>query len=93
MSIQVEEQEIIRADKELTATTRLPADANAYQTKVVAEGARLAKLKQAEGEAQKIRLVGEAEATAIEAVCPGSELTEMFNLIFRLVKLKLLECF
>ena len=68
MSIQVEEKEIIRAEKELTATTRLPADADAYQTKVVAEGSRLSKLKEAEGEAQRIRLIGEAEAAAIEAV-------------------------
>ena len=68
MSIQVEEKEIIRAEKELTATTRLPADADAYQTKVVAEGSRLSKLKEAEGEAQRIRWIGEAEAAAIEAV-------------------------
>ena len=37
MSIKVEEQEIIRSEKELTATTRLPADADAYQTTVMAE--------------------------------------------------------
>jgi len=37
MSIKVEEQEIIRSEKELTATTRLPADADAYQTTVIAE--------------------------------------------------------
>ena len=37
MSIQVEEQEIIRSEKELVATTRLPADADAYQTTVIAE--------------------------------------------------------
>ena len=68
LSIQVEEKEIIRAEKELTATTRLPADARAYETKVLAEGSRLAKLKAAEGEAQKIRLLGAADASAIEAV-------------------------
>jgi len=68
LSIQVEEKEIVRAEKELTATTRLPADARAYETKVLAEGSRLAKLKAAEGEAQKIRLLGAADASAIEAV-------------------------
>ena len=68
LSIQVEEKEILRAEKELTATTRLPADARAYKTRVLAEGSRLAKLKSAEGDAQKIRLLGAAEATAIEAV-------------------------
>jgi len=68
LSIQVEEKEILRAEKELTATTRLPADARAYKTRVLAEGSRLAKLKSAEGDAQKIRLLGAAEATAIEAI-------------------------
>ena len=68
MSIKVEEQEILRSEKELVATTRLPADAHAYETTVIAEGVRLAKLKQAEGEAQKIRLIGQAEASAMEAV-------------------------
>merc|ERR1712235_26250 len=66
LSIQVEEKEIIRAEKELAATTRLPADARAYETKVLAEGSRLAKLKAAEGEAQKIRLLGAAEASEME---------------------------
>lgn len=68
MSIKVEEQEIIRSEKELTATTRLPADADAYETKVLAEGSRLVKLRAAEGEAQRIRLLGFADASAIEAV-------------------------
>merc|ERR1719447_46240 len=68
MSIKVEEQEIIRSEKELTATTRLPADADAYQTTVIAEGERIAKLREAEGEAQRIRLIGEADASAIEAI-------------------------
>ena len=68
LSIQVEEKEIDRAEKELTATTRLPADARAYETKVLAEGSRIAKLKSAEADAQKIRLLGAAEASAIEAV-------------------------
>ena len=69
MAIQVEEQEIVRADKELTATTRLPADAGAFKTKTLAEGRRMQKLESAEAEGQKIRLLGAAEAAAIEAVC------------------------
>jgi len=77
MSIKVEEQEIIRSEKELTATTRLPADADAYQTTVIAEGERIAKLRQAEGEAQRIRLIGEADASAIEAI-GKAEASEMF---------------
>merc|ERR1711990_439655 len=77
MSIKVEEQEIIRSEKELTATTRLPADADAYQTTVIAEGERIAKLREAEGEAQRIRLIGEADASAIEAI-GKAEASEMF---------------
>ena len=68
MSIQVEEKEIIRREKELTANTRLPADAKAFQTRVLAEGSRIKQLRKAEGEAQQIRLVGSAEACSIEAV-------------------------
>lgn len=68
LSIQVEEKEILRAEKELTATTKLPANARAFETKILAEGAKAAKLKNAEGEAQKIRLLGAADAAAIEAI-------------------------
>ena len=68
LSIQVEEKEIIRSEKQLTADLRLPADARAYQTRIVAEGNKIARLKGAEGEAQKIRLLGGAEAASIEAV-------------------------
>merc|ERR1712123_399478 len=65
LSIQVEEKEILRAEKELTATKKLPANARAFETRILAEGAKSAKLKNAEGEAQKIRLLGGAEAAAI----------------------------
>merc|ERR1711892_1269598 len=68
LSIQVEEKEILRAEKELTATKKLPANARAFETRILAEGAKSAKLKNAEGEAQKIRLLGGAEAAAIEAI-------------------------
>ena len=68
LSIQVEEKEIQRAEKELTATTKLPANARAFETKILAEGAKSAKLRSADGEAQRIRLLGAADAAAIEAV-------------------------
>ena len=72
LAIKVEEQEILRADKELTATTRLPADANAFKTRILAEGRRVQRLRAAEGDGQKIRLLGGAEANAIEAVSPAN---------------------
>jgi len=67
-AIKVEEKEILRAEKHLTSTTRLPADAQAYKTKIHAEGSRIQKMKKAEGEAQHIRLIGAANAAALEAV-------------------------
>ena len=38
--IQVEEQEIKRQEKFLVSSTRLPADAAAFKTRVLAEGSR-----------------------------------------------------
>ena len=38
--IEIEEQEIIRKEKELIATVKLPAEAEAFQTQTVAEGQR-----------------------------------------------------
>ena len=88
MAIQVEEQEIVRADKELTATTRLPADAGAFKTKTLAEGRRMQKLESAEAEGQKIRLLGAAEAAAIEAVC----IQELINFRLHLLSITYLKC-
>ena len=86
--IKIEEKEIIRAEKSLTATTRLalknltkqffkiyllelcrlPADAQAYKTRVEAEGMRSKKIRRAEADAEKIRLIGAANAKALELV-------------------------
>ena len=38
--IEIEEQEIKRKEKELMATVRLPAEAEAYKVQTVAEGMR-----------------------------------------------------
>ena len=67
-SIQVEEKEIIRAEKELISTSTLPAEATAYQTKLMAEANKTLKLNQAQADAQTIRLTGKAEADALEAI-------------------------
>ena len=66
--IKVEEKEILRAEKYLTASTRLPADAKAYETKIQAEGRRFQRMKKAEGDAQRIRLLGSATASSLQAV-------------------------
>merc|ERR1712227_658012 len=66
--IEIEEQEIKRKEKELTATVKLPAEAEAYKVQTVAEGNRTKVVEAARAEAEKIRLIGGAEARAVEAV-------------------------
>merc|ERR1711874_67954 len=66
--IEIEEQEIKRKEKELTATVRLPAEAEAYKVQTVAEGNRTRVVESAKAEGEKIRLIGAADARAVEAV-------------------------
>merc|ERR1719327_1860151 len=66
--IEIEEQEIKRKEKELTATVRLPAEAEAFKVQTVAEGNRTRVVETAKAEGEKIRLIGGAEAKAVEAV-------------------------
>merc|ERR1719228_879759 len=66
--IEIEEQEILRKDKELIATVQLPADAQAYKVQTVAEGQRAKVLAIAKGESEKIKLIGGADARAVKAV-------------------------
>ncbi|XP_032563287.1 LOW QUALITY PROTEIN: flotillin-2 [Chiroxiphia lanceolata] len=68
--IDVEEKEVIRMEKELMATVRQPAEAEAYRIQQIAEG-EMSEVKQillAQAEAEKIRKIGEAEAFVIEAM-------------------------
>merc|ERR1719411_1952165 len=66
--IEIEEQEIKRKEKELTATVKLPAEAEAYKVQTVAEGNRTKVVESAKAEGEKIRLIGAADARAVEAV-------------------------
>merc|ERR1711936_418230 len=66
--IEIEEQEIKRKEKELSATVKLPAEAHAYKTQIIAEGQRTQVIEAAKAEAESVRLIGAAEATSIEAV-------------------------
>merc|ERR1719461_2691734 len=66
--IEIEEQEIKRKEKELMATVRLPAEAEAYKVQTVAEGMRTKTMESARAEGEKIRLIGAADARAVEAV-------------------------
>merc|ERR1719341_1434661 len=66
--IEIEEQEIKRKEKELTATVKLPSEAEAYKVQTVAEGMRTRTVEAARADGEKIRLIGGAEAKAVEAV-------------------------
>ncbi|XP_067648734.1 flotillin-2-like [Haliotis asinina] len=66
--IDVEEKEILRKEKELIATVKRPAEAQAYKMGQLAEGSRTQTVESARGDAERIKLIGGAEAEAIEAV-------------------------
>merc|ERR1719461_2384262 len=60
--IEIEEQEIKRKRQELTATVKLPAEAEAFKVQTVAEGNRTKVVETAKAEGEKIKLIGGAEA-------------------------------
>ncbi|KAA8579388.1 hypothetical protein FQN60_016818 [Etheostoma spectabile] len=66
--ITIEEKEIERTDKELIATVKRPAEAEAYKMQQLAEGQKTKTVLIAQAQAEKIRKLGEAEACSIEAV-------------------------
>merc|ERR1719507_1946837 len=66
--IEIEEQEIKRKEKELISTVRLPAESEGFKVQTVAEGMRTKTIETAKAEGEKIRLIGGAEAKAVEAV-------------------------
>uniref|UniRef100_A0A674MPW0 Flotillin n=1 Tax=Takifugu rubripes TaxID=31033 RepID=A0A674MPW0_TAKRU len=65
--IMLQEQEIIRKEKELEAKIKKPAEAEKYKLEKLAEAERLQLIMEAEAEAESIRMKGEAEAFALEA--------------------------
>ena len=66
--IEVESQEIMRKESELSATIKLPAEAESFRVQTIAEGKRTQTLEMARAEAEKIKKIGAAEALAIELV-------------------------
>nr|CAH0106971.1 unnamed protein product [Daphnia galeata] len=65
--ILVQEQEILRKEKELDAKVRRPAEAEKFKLEKLADAHRQRVVLEAEAEAEAIRLNGEAQAFAIEA--------------------------
>lgn len=66
-NIQVQEQEIIRRERELDATIRKPAEAEKYRLEKLAEANRNRIIYEAQAKAQAVQMKGDAEAFAIEA--------------------------
>ncbi|XP_059483288.1 flotillin-1-like isoform X2 [Neocloeon triangulifer] len=65
--IAVQDQEMMRRERELEATIRRPAEAEKYRLEKLAEANRNRVVLEAEAEAESVRVRGEAEAFAIEA--------------------------
>jgi len=65
--ILVQEQEIMRRERELDSTVRRPAEAEKFRLEKLAEATRNRQIMEAEADAESEILRGEAEAFAIEA--------------------------
>lgn len=65
--ILIQDQEILRKEKELEAIIKKPAEAERYRLEKLAQANKERLILEAEAEAEAIRLRGEAEAIAIEA--------------------------
>lgn len=88
--IEIESQEILRKERELTSTVKLPAEAESYRVQTIAEGKRTQTLEAARAEAERIKKIGGAEALAIELVCFVDELLKrkinLLSLLFKVGK-------
>ncbi|XP_015836556.1 flotillin-2 isoform X2 [Tribolium castaneum] len=66
--IEIEAQEVMRKERELNATVRLPAEAESYKVQMIAEGKRTQTVQTAKAESERIKLLGTAEASAIAGI-------------------------
>jgi len=65
--IEVQEQEVLRREKELEATVRKPAEAEQARIQTLAKAKKYQTETEASGQAEAIRAVGQAEADATQA--------------------------
>jgi flotillin len=65
--IEVQEQEVMRKEKELDATVRKPAEAEQHRIQTLANAKKFQTLTEAEGQAAAARSIGEGEADAAKA--------------------------
>lgn len=64
--IEIQAQEVERKDRELKSTIKLLADADSYKLQIHAEGKRTETMEAARAEAERMKKIGLAEASAIE---------------------------
>jgi flotillin len=65
--IEVQEQEVMRREKELQATVKKPAEAEQYRIQTLAQAKRYQTETEAEGQAAATRAIGQGEAEANKA--------------------------
>ncbi len=65
--IEVQQQEVLRREKELDATVRKPAEAKQYEIETLANAKKFQTLTEAAGQAEATRSIGEGEADATKA--------------------------
>ena len=66
--IEVQNQEIVRKEKELDATVRKPAEAEQHRVRTLADARQYQLEKEAQGESEAIRFKGQGEADAAKAM-------------------------
>ncbi|VDM38785.1 unnamed protein product [Toxocara canis] len=67
-NIVLEEKEVERREKELVATVKLPAEAEAYRMETIAEGEKTRVIEEAQANSEATKKTGEARAAVIEMV-------------------------
>jgi len=92
--VEIEEQEIIRNEKKLESTIRLPAEAEGYRVQTIAQGQRTKTVLEARASAEGIRVVGAAKAVSLEATGTAEaeglvKMAEAFNEFTDAAKLKI----
>ena len=60
--IQIEEEEVVRKEMELNSTVRLPAEAESFRLRTIAEGLKTRGVETARAEGEKIKINGFADA-------------------------------
>jgi flotillin len=76
--IELQDQEIMRREKELDARIRKPAEAEKYEIETIARAQMQKQVLEAEAEAESIKLKGEARGFSIEAKAR----VKFFNFIY-----------